>query len=101
MDEPFAALDAQTKILLEEEFVRLWEAQRSTVLFVTHDLGEAIALADRVLLISARRGRIKVDMRIDFPRPRDLEALRFDPEYTNLYKELWSALRVEFTGGQA
>lgn len=101
MDEPFAALDAQTKILLEEEFVRLWEAQRSTVLFVTHDLGEAIALADRVLLISARPGRIKIDMTIDIPRPRDLEALRFDPEYTKLYKELWSALRVEFTGGQA
>jgi len=95
MDEPFGALDAQTKLRVEEEFIRLWERERVTVIFVTHDLGEAIALADRVLVMSARPGQIKMDLKVNLPRPRDLESVRFDPEYVDLYQRLWSGLKNE------
>ena len=71
MDEPFAALDAQTRTTLGEELVRVWQQARGTVLFVTHSIDEAILLADRLVIMTPRPGRIKMDMRIDIPRPRD------------------------------
>jgi NitT/TauT family transport system ATP-binding protein len=71
MDEPFAALDAQTRMLLGEELVRVWQQHRKTVLFVTHSVDEAIMLGDRVEVMTARPGRIKISLRIDLPRPRD------------------------------
>jgi sulfonate transport system ATP-binding protein len=95
MDEPFGALDAQTRLVLEEEFLRLWERQRTTVIFVTHDLVEAIAMADRVAVFSARPGRIKTVLPIDLPRPRSVASGRFDPHFQDLHDRLWTELRYE------
>lgn len=95
MDEPFSALDAQTRLTVQDSFLRAWEQQRATVILVTHDLGEAVLMADRVAVMSARPGRIKRDMPIDLERPRDLGELRFDQRYTDLEHELWQELRSE------
>lgn len=92
MDEPFAALDAQNRILQQREFIRLWERIRSTVILVTHDLNEAIMLSDRVVLISHRPGRVIADVTIDLPRPRGQELRRghaqFDEYFNSLYDKL-------------
>ncbi|MDF3075272.1 MAG: transporter [Alphaproteobacteria bacterium] len=96
LDEPFAALDAQTKLLVQQEFIRIWEKSRQTVIFVTHDLNEALALADRVIVFSRRPGRFKTDVPIDLPRPRDLVNIRLEKRFLELYDQLWSSLRDEF-----
>lgn len=93
MDEPFAALDAQTRIKLQGEFLRIWESDRKTVLFVTHDLSEAVALSDRIIVLSSRPGRIFLDIEIDLPRPRDPETIRFDSRYMKLNEQVWHALK--------
>jgi NitT/TauT family transport system ATP-binding protein len=95
MDEPFGALDAQTKLVLEDEFLRIWERRRTTVVFVTHDLFEAIAMADRVVVFTARPGRIKSVVAIDLPRPRSVTSGRFGPRFQELYDRLWEDLRYE------
>jgi NitT/TauT family transport system ATP-binding protein len=94
MDEPFAALDAQTKLMLQAEFLRIWERDRKTVLFVTHDLAEAVALSDRVIVLTRRPGRIQADIAIDLPRPRDPERIRFDQHYLKLSEQVWQALKA-------
>jgi NitT/TauT family transport system ATP-binding protein len=94
MDEPFGALDAQTRMLMQDEFVSIWESQRKTVVLVTHDIPEAVLLADRVLVMSGRPGRIIKTYTIDFPRPRRLEELRFRPEFLELDRQIWSDLRA-------
>lgn len=99
LDEPFAALDAQTKLLVQQEFIRIWEQQRQTVVFVTHDLNEAVTLADRVIVFSKRPGRFKDDVTIDLPRPRDLINIRQQRGYSALHDRLWESLRDEFVGG--
>jgi NitT/TauT family transport system ATP-binding protein len=98
MDEPFGPLDAQTRQSLQALLLSIWESQRSTVLFVTHDLTEAIALADRVVLMSARPGRIVRVDRIDIPRPRDIFHLHDLPEFRRLYDALWNELAVQLDG---
>src|SRR6201999_3232040 len=80
MDEPFAALDAQTKIVMQEERTRIFEKMRKTILFVTHAIDEAILLGDEVVVITARRGRIKESIKIDLPRPRSQELIN-SPEF--------------------
>jgi len=95
MDEPFGALDAQTRLIIQEEFVKIWESQRKTVLFVTHDLQEAIALSDRVVLISARPGRIKATYTVDLPRPRQIESVLAHPRFMALFQEIWASLKQE------
>jgi NitT/TauT family transport system ATP-binding protein len=97
MDEPFGALDAQTKLLMQVELLRLWEATGLTVLFVTHDLSEAIGLSDRVLLFSARPGRIKAEYRIPLARPREIETVVQDPHYDDLFVRIWRSLKEEIT----
>lgn len=92
MDEPFGALDAQTKLQLEELLVELWQQQQSTVVFITHDLSEAIAISDRVIIMSGRPGHIVGDMRIDLPRPRHISELQKDPRFHSLYTEVWQTL---------
>lgn len=94
MDEPFAALDAQNRLLQQQEFLKLWERIRSTVILVTHDLHEAIMLSDRVVLISHRPGRVIADMQIDLPRPRG-EECRQDPLFERYYDELYGLLTRE------
>ncbi|MGD9943162.1 MAG: ABC transporter ATP-binding protein [Burkholderiaceae bacterium] len=95
MDEPFAALDEQNKILLQEELLRIWEQTRTTVLFITHSIDEALVLADRVLVMSARPGRLIADIPLAFERPRSVMALKSDPEYGRISSRIWSLLRSE------
>jgi NitT/TauT family transport system ATP-binding protein len=95
LDEPFGALDAQLKLVLAQELAQLHARTRKTVLFVTHDLGEAIALADRVVVFTGRPGRIKRMEQVDLPRPRDMFRVRFEPRFQQLYETLWSALAPE------
>lgn len=92
MDEPFGALDAQTKLQLEELLVDLWQQAKRTVVFITHDLGEAIAISDRVIVMSARPGRIVADIPIDLPRPRQVRELQKEKAYHELYAHLWKTL---------
>jgi NitT/TauT family transport system ATP-binding protein len=95
MDEPFGALDAQLKLVMHDEIQRIVGIGRKTVLFVTHDLAEAIALADRVVVFSGRPGRVKTVREIDLPRPRDVFRIRFAPRFTELHEELWDHLQDE------
>ena len=97
MDEPFGALDAQTRVVLQEELLRVWEANRKTVLFVTHDLAEAIILSDRVIVMTARPARIKSQYNVDLPRPRSVTQSRFNPQFDKLYGTIWDDLRAEIT----
>jgi NitT/TauT family transport system ATP-binding protein len=98
MDEPFGALDAQTKLQLEDVLMALWSATKKTVVFVTHDLAEAVALSDRVIVMSARPGRIVADVPITLPRPRSVRALQKDPRFHELYAELWTLLEQGMGG---
>jgi NitT/TauT family transport system ATP-binding protein len=103
MDEPFGPLDAQTRLTLQAMLLSIWESQRSTVLFVTHDLTEAIGLADRVVLMSARPGRIARMDDVTIPRPRDIFHIHDLPEFRRLYDALWHELAVQlddFTGNK-
>jgi NitT/TauT family transport system ATP-binding protein len=95
MDEPFAALDEQTKLLLQEELLRLWEGSRRTVVYITHSIEEAVSLGDRVVVMTARPGHVKTVMTIDFPRPRDVTALRRQPAFGEHVYAVWTALRDE------
>ena len=98
MDEPFGALDAQTKLTLEDQLLQLYQAEQRTVVFVTHDLAEAVALSDRVVIMSARPGRIVADVPIDLPRPRSVRALQKDPSFHELYARVWTHLEAGWGG---
>ena len=96
MDEPFGALDVQTKAIMSDELLALWERTRPSVIFVTHDLEEAIALADRVVVMTAAPGTVKAVYDIDLPRPRGaVHEVRFDPRFLELHQQVWAALREE------
>ncbi len=95
MDEPFAALDAQNKLILQEELLRIWEGSAKTVLFITHGIDEAIALGDRIVVMTAQPGRIKEIVPIDFPRPRSVAELRADPRFGALELSIWRMLEDE------
>ena len=96
MDEPFSALDVQTRALMENKLLELWQELKATVLFVTHDLEEAIAMADRVLLFTAGPdATLKGDYIVRLPRPRNVEEVRFIPGFTELYETVWRNLKEE------
>lgn len=96
MDEPFSALDVQTRQLMENELLEIWAADRRTVIFVTHDLEEAICLADRVIVLSAGPGTTPVaEFNIDIERPRDVTEIVHSPEYVALHAKIWNALKAE------
>ena len=95
MDEPFGALDVQTRAIMSNELLRLWELTTPTVVFVTHDLEEAIALADRVVVMTAGPATVKDIFTIDLPRPRSVQEIRFTPRFVELYHEIWQSLRDE------
>jgi len=99
MDEPFGALDAQLKLLMHDELQRLTRQREMTVMFVTHDLAEAIALSDRVVVMSARPGRIRVTREVNLPRPRDVFKVRFSETFSHLHEELWDVLKDEVGKG--
>jgi ABC-type nitrate/sulfonate/bicarbonate transport system ATPase subunit len=90
LDEPFGALDAQTRARMQDALARLWEQKRKTVLFVTHDAEEALYLADRILVLSPRPGRVKAAFTVDLPRPRSLET-RFSAPFLALKRQIWAA----------
>lgn len=96
MDEPFGALDAQTKLQLEELLVDLWQAERRTVVFITHDIGEAIAVSDRVIVMSGRPGRIVSDTLISLPRPRSVRELQTSAEFHKIYAHIWGKLEGDW-----
>jgi NitT/TauT family transport system ATP-binding protein len=101
MDEPFAALDEQNKILLQGELGKLWEANRSTVVFITHSLDEAVLLGDRVIVMTSAPGQLKRAFDIPFERPRDLMELRRTPEFNAMTREIWDLLRDEVERARA
>jgi len=94
MDEPFGALDAQTRIILQEELLNLWRMERNTVLFVTHDIDEAILLGDRVIVLSDRPGKVFADFKIDMERPRNSITREF-PELKEIKSQIWKILEKE------
>jgi NitT/TauT family transport system ATP-binding protein len=102
MDEPFGALDVQTKAIMSNELLTLWDSSRPSVIFVTHDLEEAIALADKVVVMSAGPGTVKAVYDIDLPRPRGaVQEIRFGPRFGELHEQIWESLRDEVTRAYA
>jgi len=96
MDEPFGALDVQTKAMMSNELLALWEQTKPTVIFVTHDLEEAIALADQVVVMTVGPGTVKAVYDIDLPRPRGaVQEIRFEPRFLELHHQIWESLREE------
>jgi len=94
LDEPFAALDAQTRETMQQELTRIWGETRKTAIFITHDIAEAVYLADRVIVFTARPGRVKLDVKIELPRPRDLR-LKREVEFVAYERTIWETIREE------
>lgn len=97
MDEPFGPLDAQTRIVLQDQLLKLWSASKKTIIFITHDLVEAITLADRVVLMTSRPGRIKSIENVAIARPRDVFQIHESQQFRSAYERLWRDLRPEVT----
>lgn len=95
MDEPFGALDAQLKLVLQAELLKTWEGSGKTLIFVTHDLTEAISIADRIIVMSGRPGTVRNIAEINLPRPRNVFAVRFVPEFGRMFEDLWNSLRPD------
>ncbi|MGW4338543.1 ABC transporter ATP-binding protein [Rhodococcus koreensis] len=95
LDEPFSALDQQTKLILENAFIEIWEKSHRTVVMVTHDIEEAVAMADRVVMLSHRPGRVISDIEVDLPRPRDAAEIRYDSRFREITQSVWELLRSE------
>jgi NitT/TauT family transport system ATP-binding protein len=101
MDEPFAALDAQNRVILQAELVRLWEQTGKTVIYVTHSIEEALLMGDRTVIMTAQPGRIKTVIDVPFPHPRDLIQLSASPEFGKLKLDIWKVLEEEVTRARA
>lgn len=99
MDEPFAALDAQTRLTMQEFLLRVWDELKTTVLFITHDVDESICLADRILVMTARPGRIIMEVRVPFPRPRVPETLIFSKEFVEIKRRIVHVIKEETIKG--
>jgi NitT/TauT family transport system ATP-binding protein len=95
MDEPFSALDAQNRILLQEELLRIWEEHKKTVVFITHSVDEAVFLGDRIMIMTAQPGKVKTLVQVPLARPRTIMELQKTPEYGELITRIWSSLREE------
>lgn len=94
MDEPFASLDAQTRLLMREELLRIWEHDKKTVILVTHNLDEAVLLCDRIAVMSAAPGVVKSLVRVDVPRPRNFHSMR-NPDFAACMEKIWQLLRYD------
>jgi NitT/TauT family transport system ATP-binding protein len=95
MDEPFSALDAQNKLRLQEELLRIWEEHKKTVVFITHSVDEAVFLGDRIMVMTAQPGKVKTFVAVPLARPRNIMELQKSPEYGALIAHIWSSLREE------
>jgi NitT/TauT family transport system ATP-binding protein len=94
MDEPFASLDAQTRLLMREELLRIWERDKKTVILVTHNLDEAVMLCDRIAVMSSAPGLIKSIVTVDVPRPRNFRSMK-DPDFARCTEKIWDLLRYD------
>jgi NitT/TauT family transport system ATP-binding protein len=101
MDEPFSALDVQTRTVMQDELLALWSGTGTSVLFVTHDLEEAVGLADRVVVLTASPATVKAVYDVPLPRPRRIGDLRYEPDFTRIARAIWDDLRAEVSLGQA
>src|SRR3981081_2651557 len=101
MDEPFSALDAQNKLLLQEELLRIWEEHKKTVVFITHSVDEAVALGDRIMVMTAQPGKVKTFVPVPLARPRNIMELQKTPQYGELIAHIWSSLREEVDHARA
>jgi NitT/TauT family transport system ATP-binding protein len=101
MDEPFSALDAQNKLLLQEELLRIWEEHKKTVVFITHSVDEAVFLGDRIMVMTAQPGKVKAFVAVPLARPRNIMELQKSPEYGELIAHIWSGLREEVQRARA
>jgi len=99
MDEPLGALDAQTRLLMQEQLIGLWESERKTVVLVTHSIEEALLLGDRILVMSSRPGRIKEEITVPFDRPRSM-AVEADPRFADLRTHIWDSLRDDVAAAE-
>ena len=99
MDEPFSSLDVQTRTFMQDELLNLWSTLGASVVFVTHDLEEAVALADRVIVLTARPATVKAEYKIDLPRPRVMGDIRYDPHFMELCRTIWADLKDEARAG--
>ena len=100
LDEPFSALDVQTRTVMQDELLSLWSETRASVVFVTHDLEEAVALADKVVVLTASPATVKKVHQIDLPRPRVMSEIRYEAKFIEIAKRIWEDLREEVTIGQ-
>lgn len=100
MDEPFAALDAQTRIVMQAELMRIWRETRKTMILVTHQIDEAVYLSDRIFVFTARPGRLKEVVSVNLPRPRDID-VKFTPEFIRLTNHIWKLIEEEVRTGMA
>jgi NitT/TauT family transport system ATP-binding protein len=100
LDEPFSALDVQTRTVMQDELLRLWSGTRASVVFVTHDLEEAVALADQVVVLTAGPATVKKVHTIDLPRPRVMSEIRYQPQFVEIARRIWEDLRDEVRIGQ-
>ncbi|MBN9604442.1 MAG: ABC transporter ATP-binding protein [Afipia felis] len=96
LDEPFAALDAQLRLAMHDLLLRLWSEQQQTIILVTHDLVEAVTLADRVVVFTKRPATVAMDQAVDLPRPRDVREVRFTKEFHDIHNSIWDRLREEY-----
>jgi NitT/TauT family transport system ATP-binding protein len=101
MDEPFGALDEQTRMILQEELMRIWETTGKSFIFVTHSIEEALMLADTIVVMSAQPGSVRTTFNVPFERPRSLAAVRSDPRFADLFSRTWDILRAEVTAARA
>jgi NitT/TauT family transport system ATP-binding protein len=99
MDEPFAALDAQTRLIMQEFLLRVWDELKTTVLFITHDVDESICLADRILVMKARPGRVTMEVKVPFARPRVPETLIFSKEFVEIKQRIVHVIKEEMIKG--
>ena len=100
LDEPFSALDVQTRTVMQDELLELWSGTQASVVFVTHDLEEAVALADQVVVLTASPATVKKVHRIDLPRPRVMSEIRYEPRFVEIARRIWEDLREEVQIGQ-
>jgi NitT/TauT family transport system ATP-binding protein len=95
MDEPFASLDEQNRLILQQELLQIWESNRKTVVFITHSIDEAIFLSDHIMLMSGHPGKVKNIFDVNLARPRDMATIRKTPKFNNIFAEIWDQLREE------
>jgi len=100
MDEPFGSVDAQTRQLLQEELLELWQRERKTVIFITHSMDEAVYLSDRVAVMTPRPGRVAEILEVPLPRPRSAEEVRRDPRFADLTNYIWHSLKKGMENGR-